>query len=251
MKPAIGLPQLNELRYPLDWRQQIKLLENNPSIECLGSGDQNIAFVFKENPNLVMAYNHFGLNGPPTHLEAKQIYLVHRILNILFPNNFPRIHAVFGISEDTRIHSLRYKLRTLLGIKISPGSVRQRIETTSSNETKITNPFSTVIDSLRQLGIPIADFNTGYDKVKKDKTVDIFDSKTANFRSDKNGNEYYLDLVMLIGKHEVRILAESLLINKNRIVWFLEKQGVSKSEIDICINSINRLANTLNIKPFK
>ncbi len=94
--------------------------------------------------------------------RAREIFYSHRVMNILFPHNFPIFYAAWGSSDGRRI----------------TGTVREEIVKT---EGEIVYPIDDVWDVMHALQLPVG-----------------MDPSGVNYHRGADGGEYFLDTLFRI-----------------------------------------------------
>ena len=175
--------------------------------DYVGSGAECVVVVKRGEKRKVEAITYSEM----TPLKAKQTFYVHRILETLFPHNFPHFYAVSG------------------GVKGKPdqsGSIRQRVEAKFEVESPYTKtfgaydrlnpkyPFSEVLKKVKSLRIPVG-----------------FDDTGVNFVLAADGGVYYLDTVIPFSSPwDIQHIEE-----------YMQTHNYDKTEIEIVKKSVRRL----------
>lgn len=124
--------------------------ESLQHITLIGVGSESVVIKgMRDDTVLAVDYHEHS----PAAFESSITYNTHRLLSTLFPHNFPRFKKV--------------------GSSIGRFSEREFVE---SSDQKIKHSFQAVVNTLRELKIPI-----------------LFDKNKVNFETGIDGGEYYLD----------------------------------------------------------
>jgi hypothetical protein len=183
--------------------------------QYLGGGKEVIALT-QDGPfdtALVLAINHWVMKPN----EAKTLYYSQRILQTLFPHNFPHIYAAFGSWAQTKS-----------GDDIS-GTIREYIEGPHRNrriwqaEDNLKHidkysefPFSQAWECIQELELPYQPPDTGGN----------------NFIIGSDGGTYYVDVLQLKWSRRWNI---------PQLLECMRNSDFCDSQIAIVINSIYRL----------
>lgn len=154
------------INHPEDRRELVLTARATPDIfrtlypesEYVGIGRQVITMGHPGDEKKVVAYNIFSKEFSENPIRALEIYHLHRFLNLAFPHNFPKFHAVRG-GDNAQ-------------------SVRQRIYSSPNQDTKKEFPLKDVKRKCERMGFPL-----------------FLDSNVSNFTIAIDGGEYYLDTV--------------------------------------------------------
>ncbi len=131
----------------------------------LGSGAYHIVVGSWDDTRKVSAWAY---NEGLSEQQAKEQFYAHRILNILFPHNFPRFHAVFW-RHGKSINELS-------------GSIRQLVKE-DFFRYKYKYPFREADSKRRNIPLLVE-----------------FDSRSANYAVGNDGGQYYVDVVKTEGR---------------------------------------------------
>lgn len=162
-------------------------------VQTLGVGAHSAVFGL-EDPKKVIAINY----NPHTKKEpasAKRLYYTHRIFNRLFPHSFPHIYSSFGSLDAEGIS----------------GTIRERIIKGSNTEVK---RLAEVVKICHRWGLHLE-----------------FDGYEGNFITDKEGNEYYVDELILPPGYE----------RPGNFAAFMEHEGYGEDDKRVVQSSIRRL----------
>lgn len=147
---------------------------------------------------------------PPTSTppaEAKITFYLTRLLNLLFPFNFPKIHAAFGIYSDSQ-----YQIS---------GTIRQRIFPARDKNSQIHFPILNADQTIYSLRLPIA----------------TFDSFRTNFIIASDGGEYYVDTCKLARTNTDKAMEWDI----PKIISYMKANGFSEGDIRKAIRIIERI----------
>jgi len=144
-------------------------------IELVGVGSEKIVFdpknnfdrkwwhfwkKKKEDGDVVFVVNH---DSVTTKNEASRVFYMHKLMHLLFPNNFPKVYSCFG------------KTGQELG---KSGSVREKIKPSKNKKQKIEYPIAVVEDAINEIRLPVFELDRGDED---------------NFIVSGDGGQYYLD----------------------------------------------------------
>lgn len=143
-------------------------------------------------------------------IEAKQLFYIHRIMSILFPNNFPRFLSSFSIhsgSENIDISgSVRSKIKVYeIARKVFGGNL----------DAKSKFPFRTVLDIVAELNLPVS-----------------FDETGKNYALGPNRGVFYLDTITFSD-----ISAQA----RQRLLDWMMQNHYSQRQIKLVENSVSRI----------
>lgn len=101
-------------------------------------GAEQMAFAHPTNPNRLQFVSYVDMEPN----RAKLVYYTHKVLHTLFPYNFPRIHASFGMKTG-----------------FTSGTVREKV-VRDSQVKKLNNPLKKAFDTLEELGFkPVVEYS--------------------------------------------------------------------------------------------
>jgi hypothetical protein len=160
--------------------------ERHPNVELLGMGTQHIVVGDPVHPDRVIAFesipNH---NRQLFHLVEK--YHMHNIMNILYPENFPRLH---GVSREDA-YNVRERVEDPTPIKFGQYSIAKQLQNEIYSETGIDPMFDIQGDNF----VKTADGNYKYidllDNVavffsySEEKVAELFRTKRAGGKTNE------------------------------------------------------------------
>jgi len=199
-------------------RSVIKYLRSN-GMEHLGSGAEN--HVLDVNPHfkewwevwkkkqekgeVVFAVDYANKDSAEKNISR---FYVNRLLNILFPHNFPKIYATFVVPPNSN--------------DIVGGTVRQSVYKSEDKNQIIAYPISEVEKVIKMLNLPIVGFDDG---------------SQDNFILSDDGGEYYVDKLFFYG--------DGYSWNENRLKKYMQKNNFSEHDISRVHKIIDRLKKHL------
>ena len=161
-------------------------------------------------PGKVIAYSFFNASENFDTKRAKLTFYTHRIFSILFPFNFPKIHAAVSETKDK-----------------NKGTVRQQIHPEKDKNRPIRHSFESVLDF--------------FEKELQINPYYFFDLNEQNLIVSEDGNEYFVDLVNTFDGGAGSI-GSILIKNQQKIIAFMEKRKeYDEDDILRVNNSIDRL----------
>lgn len=181
----------------------------------LGWGAGSVVFVDNPESHAIAVFNKGG-NSPKNVFELKRQFYHNRIYHTIFPNNFPRIYAVFGKESESHL----------------PGIVREEIKKCKGIPK---GRFFLWIRTLGhgKAGLKFKDFNDVVKEAKKIGVPFFYDRCSNNFiRDEKTGCEKYVDPYIGFNA-ELCDVAE---VEKK-----LRRKGYGERDIRTVVNAINRL----------
>ena len=188
----------------------------------LGRGVECVVFEDPNSSQKVIAYSMAGLDGNfagDPRLRARVQYWLHRIMNILFPNNFPKFHAVSGgLRPDDTFHSVRQRIHqgepTNIRHDSRPITFAAALDSFSSPELPSPNLLD-VVATMRGLGINLN-----------------MDSSSGNILSTPDGRQYYVDTIWAL---------EDFLTHERELVAYMGTHGYEHHQIASVTAAIGRL----------
>ena len=217
-KPRVG--QLGRLE------AKGRLEKAKEKVKWVKSGWENTVAKFKDKAN-VYAYS---FRKPEEGFRAKEIYYVHRILNILFPAHFPKIHAAF---EQQSVDESR------------GGTVREEVQIAEEDEAtkrRKSNPVYWVqknyIDQTSE-----GDFAEVRNALIEMGITSGIDYNPPNFALDTRGHEQYLDTAPG--------LAEPFMNKAEVIVEYMTKHEYDESDIKRVQKALKRLSSLVKTRNYR
>ncbi len=151
-------------------------------LEFISANDTNMVFSPKDHTRkwwkfLIKAANRQDIAisiqyvRPELASAQKEKFYAHKILAILFPHNFPKVHTYFG-SQDYVHDQLT-------------GRIEERIHPHTQADLQVKYPLAAVGNIIAELGIPVRQLDTG----KKGNTI-----------VDDEGAEYFVAEIQLSGR---------------------------------------------------
>ena len=166
-----------------------------------------------DHPDKAIAYSFENNYEDFDALRAKTSFYTHKIFNILFPHNFPKIYAAFGTNDDK-----------------NKGTVRERVFDAGYGGRKINHPFMKVHDFFR--------FVLG---VRPEMYIDANDQ---NFALSDDGDEYYIDLISSSGFGDGSI-RKVLSDAEGRIIEYMDKNRNTFGFVDEDIDKVSKYIGRL------
>lgn len=222
-------------------RRVVREAAKEQGVKVLGTGIVESIVFEAEDPNKVIALRHSpnlllkkesGYNKPET-LTKKKFY-IHKILSILFPDSFPKIHSAF-IHDGDEIHGVisgtvrekvlkgrqpkvpSYNSRRIFYDEYSESDYQPE---PTADENLINNQnekFQNILKTLETVGIHIGLDTHGYN----------------NFIFDKNKSLKYLDMVDNLA---------SISSNANeKLLEYMKDAHYPQNEIQTVQNAITRI----------
>lgn len=188
-------------------------LNNNAKI--LGEGAECLVVSLPDKPDKAIAYSFHNTYEAMDVVRAKNTFYAHKILKILFPNNFPTIHAAFAQDNNG-----------------NKGTIRERIEHSPYDGRVIKNKFKQVDEFFAY--------------VLRVSPYQFFDANDDNFVLSNDGNEYFVDLVNtadLQGNSLVKVLSDK----EAQIVDYMSKHGFPDDDIIKVSTYIGRMEQIANL----
>ncbi len=139
-------------------------------LEIIGVGTTTAVFSHPSHNDVVVGIEHQP-KRVRDRLKSGEIFIVHRILKLLFPSNFPSMYSVLNCKE--RSASIRQKIHH--GPTIIADTSISELDSGSRY------PFCEVRKKLGYLGLPI-----------------YFDNYERNFGLADDGGVYYLDVAEIV-----------------------------------------------------
>lgn len=201
----------------------------------VASGRESNVYELPGHPDKVISFQKAGkrLWG---ETQAEQTYAIHRILNILFPKNFPRIYAVFASKREDRKRF--FSEESLFGRLIANfpgisgyGAIREKVDILDFEEE---GEFDFVTKDYGEFGKLI--FNE-------------LDPGDYNFATSANNEVVYLDLLPTLrenspaGNKWTEDFIRDFIASENLVIDLLIKRNESPESIAIVVNSFTRLRN--------
>lgn len=180
----------------------------------LGEGSECLVIELPDHPEKAIAYSLQNVYESFDDIRAKTSFYTHKIFNILFPKNFPKMHAVFVEDKNG-----------------NKGTIRELITDEGYGGRKINNSFSIVHDFFRT--------------ILSARPEMYFDSNDDNFALDEDGNEYFLDLINAsdFGTGSIR---EVLSKHEQQIISYMSSKRFDQSDIVSVSRYIGRLTELEN-----
>jgi len=174
-------------------------------LEFLGQGAECIVTSVDGEKKIVAAHIRYGAELEPRH--AKQAFYLQRILETLFPHNFPHCYAAFGKKEEGSVPH-------------ASGTIRERVHKGTGirgwyHRQRPKYPFSKVEEEVENMGVSV-----GIDFFKK------------NFIVGADGGEYYVDTLDNFEPKEWNI---------EKIMAYMDGRHYSEEAKYVVRNSIDRL----------
>lgn len=143
-------------------------------INYIGEGGRVVVASVEGNEDKLIALSRKEVD-PDT---AKSIYYNHKLLRLLFPDNFPSIYASFG-KKDGKGISANFRER-IYGRKFTKQEVHKVFG--SSTKGLQDNSFRVVVDAIKEMGLPLK-----------------FDENERNYMMSEEGREYFVDTINFRG----------------------------------------------------
>lgn len=109
---------------------------------------------------------------------AKSVYYNHKLLKLLFPDNFPTIYASFG-KKDGKGISANFRER-IYGRKFTKQEVQKVFGDSAKGLQE--NSFRVVVDAIKEMKLPLE-----------------FDENERNYMVSEEGREYFVDTINFRG----------------------------------------------------
>lgn len=192
-----------------DRRDKWKRLCERHGLEFIGSGREKLVFGFG-NEKYAFALSHRFRRSP---LEIAATWQLNKILNTLFPEIFPKMHAVHSIQEKSGTQAL-FIMQRIHGKPIRGhllNNVTQRIE------TKLRRVFNLPIDQEKIVLDMIGDDNLIQDTTGKTYYIEVVSPRSSEWKAEWE----YVDITMLLRQKEEleeHMRQENLPPHKRRII---------------------------------
>lgn len=200
-----------------------RLKKAKEEVEWVKGGLKNTVAKFKNRAKVFA----FSFRKPEEGFRAKEIYYIHRVLNILFPAHFPKIHAAFEQQsvDESRGGTVREEIQIAeedeMTKKKKAGLVywvqKNYIDQTSEGD------FAEVRNALIEMGITSG-----------------IDYNPPNFALDTEGHEQYLDTAPG--------LAEPFIKKAEVIVEYMTKHEYDESDIKRVQKALKRLSSLVKTR---
>ncbi|MBI2420883.1 MAG: hypothetical protein HYV38_02255 [Candidatus Levybacteria bacterium] len=182
-------------------------VEQRLGLDPIGNGRECVVVAEIANPEKVFAVAVRGLSPA----DAKLQYYLQKMMNTLFPHNFPAFHASFsGIpARDWPEGPLA-------------GTIRERVY--EGDITGITYFFSDVERECKAMGIPIH----------------LLDNYSFNFINGEDGGQYYVDNLGLLAGSLRELSPDNPNWRLPRIMRFMERKNYSEQDMLTVASSYGR-----------
>ena len=187
----------------------IPILTLKKAGHILGGGGQHLVMSNPDNPDKeVLAFVY---NESLTEEHAKQIYYSQKIMNTLFPHNFPKIYAVTaGSILDESGEKIPVEIRQKVVGK-EPKDITELYQTninkTLKNQIPIKYPFSKVFDFYEEMGLE--NYNGDH---------------RGNYINADDGGQYFVDILFEDNKDLLSLLN----LDPNKLQIYLLKNNYSQ-----------------------
>jgi hypothetical protein len=202
------LPNKNEIPQSLydiqkEFQQAEKTEDGEKKREKMGKILERIEFphggsnvvVEREGKDEVIAVEVLREDLRKNPLRAMQVYYLHKLLNILFPENFPKIYTLSSNKSPLRAGTIREKINF----------VQRRTE----REDLPRKEFQKIVDICSQWNLPVT-----------------FDPSSSNYRRKKGSRKViYTDLVM----PQIFVYKNSIKVNS--VIEYARRKGLNIEQI--------------------
>jgi hypothetical protein len=210
-------------------KEEMRKVMETFSGRILGSGSECVV-VETEKEGFVLAVHHAKMRDALTN---KELFYAHKILNTLFPKNFPRVYTSFS-DESEGLDGIQGTVRE----KIIQSELKEEknLGTEELSQNKMKSFFVGILEEF----FPKTDLEKNFNqfalakKTLEKMGIDIrIDENHTNFIEDRDGNQYYVDTVSkFYSKKSARPKLEK----------FLDQQNYSSSEKKIALGAFDRLS---------
>jgi len=167
------------------YKTEVGELVDSFDFNFVNAGSEHVAVTRKGKPEKVIALAYCDISPS----EVKRYFYRQRILEALFPHNFPHFSLAFSVEDETGWHH--------------SGSIRQKVDELEVGlEGEIEYPFEEVKETCKALSLPVR-----------------FDEKTKeNVIVGADGGEYYVDTIgyKFPGKWDVEKIMKYMEKAKNK-----------------------------------
>jgi len=238
----LNTPSLGEWYIGMDdWKEFRGNLSEIPAF--IGMGRERVVLSHPHDESKVISIFHESLEWP----QIREKMALHKVLNILYPHNFPKNYAFFGpvnnehgaVSQPKEFtgfisdfiegfHAIsgNTEVDDMFGLPILQDPFLLYYQDGKSS-LDVKYPFNAVLKSLNSLGISIN--NLGFDYFEE------------NFKLAPDGGEYYMDL--LIGPYYANLSPENW--DSVAIIRNLREQ-VKTGILDLSQHKLKTVESTIN-----
>ncbi len=182
-------------------------------INYVGEGGRMVVSGIEGNPDKLVAVSYKEM----TPEEAKAVYYNQKILNLLFPDNFPIIYAAYGRKSEKGI-SANFR-ETMYGRKFTKAEALKMLTDAeglpSKKEEYEQEPFSNVVRTFKKLEIPF-----------------YFDKNERNYMKTDDGREVYVDTI------NFKFWTDEM---RDRLTKFMELNKYSQRDVELARKYVDRL----------
>ncbi|MFA6586139.1 MAG: hypothetical protein WCS86_03185 [Candidatus Paceibacterota bacterium] len=216
--------EINEARkQQMQMRPNWEEVANKYNKKVLGSGGE--CWVVEGDDDKVLAISRYF----KTPEEAKKIFYSHKILQTLFPYNFPHMYASFAPKEDDLSHLPSTIREKIIGTSGEKQNLLKRLKKDLMSVSVIRNIFSKKYNLKNKKG---HSFSSVTNVAYKFSPFIFFDPAEFNFIVDDNNNEYYVDTAFF------KYIDEQLV---NNILNYMKMNKYSDNDINTVLTAFNRL----------
>jgi hypothetical protein len=218
-------------------------------------GYETEVFEIKSRPDLLLAIDRGSYSDKNyvyfwSKREALTVYSIHRIFNVLFPNNFPRIHAVFGKDYSFGIFQkfvdrIKEKFFNKRPDSEIYGSIRQKIvadkSLTEVQKTELVSDFYYKLNEFtNETSVPV----WGYLDSPSTFSRNIVCTKDSAYYVDWAGIDVDKHAKLLGKKYKssfIRRISLALISSEEKIFDYMTRRNYTEDDINIVKNQIKRL----------
>jgi hypothetical protein len=174
-------------------------------------GSESFLFQIPSRPDLLFSHTFEQFGYKESEKRGRKIFDIHRVLNILFPNNFPKFLAIY-ISEEIKD---KYPKDYAFSI------IRKKVNGKVDRSTEARDIFKNIMYSF-------------FINISSKSFSSYLDFAGDNLIIDEYGNIHYVDYVDFD-------LADEMVSNKEKVLEYMKSGNYSEIDIENVSNILNRI----------